>query len=117
METKQEARARRAKQTRRRIALARATRLCVFRTNSHIYAAVHSSDGGQVLAAASTNDKELRAQLDGKSGSNKLRQHWLELLLPSVPWLPVSVKLRSTVQALPTMVALKNWLTLRVKLA
>lgn len=71
METKQEARARRAKQTRRRIALARATRLCVFRTNSHIYAAVHSADGGQVLAAASTNDKELRAQLDGKSGSNK----------------------------------------------
>jgi len=71
METKQEARARRAKQTRRRIALARATRLCVFRTNSHIYAAVHSADGGQVLAAASTNDKELRAQLEGKSGSNK----------------------------------------------
>ena len=62
METKQEARARRAKQTRRRIALARATRLCVFRTNSHIYAAVHSADGGQVLAAASTNDKELRAK-------------------------------------------------------
>ncbi len=45
--------------------------VCVFRTNSHIYAAVHSADGGQVLAAASTNDKELRAQLEGKSGSNK----------------------------------------------
>jgi large subunit ribosomal protein L18 len=71
METKQEARARRAKQTRRRIALARAVRLCVFRTNSHIYAAIHSADGGQVLASASTADKELRAELGGKSGSNK----------------------------------------------
>lgn len=71
METKREARVRRAKQTRKRIALARATRLCVYRTNSHIYAAVHSADGGQVLAAASTADKELRAQLAGKSGSNK----------------------------------------------
>lgn len=36
METKQEARARRAKQTRRRIALARATRLCVFRDRKSV---------------------------------------------------------------------------------
>lgn len=72
METKREARLRRAKQTRKRIALARATRLCVYRTNSHIYAAVHSVDGGRVLASASTLDKELCHQLEGKSGSNKL---------------------------------------------
>jgi large subunit ribosomal protein L18 len=71
METKQEARARRAKQTRLRIAHSRATRLCVFRTNSHIYAAIHSADGGRVLASASTNDKDLRTKLSGKCGSNK----------------------------------------------
>lgn len=71
METKQEARVRRAKQTRRRIALIGATRLCVFRTNSHIYAAVHSASGGAVLASASTIDKDLRVELAGKAGSNK----------------------------------------------
>ncbi|MFN4327310.1 MAG: 50S ribosomal protein L18 [Limnobacter sp.] len=71
METKKEARLRRAKQTRKRIALARATRLCVYRTNSHIYAAIHSADGGSVLASASTVDKEVRASLGGKSGGNK----------------------------------------------
>jgi large subunit ribosomal protein L18 len=71
METKREARLRRAKQTRKRIALARATRLCVHRTNTHIYAAVHSADGSQVLASASTVDKELQAQLAGKTGADK----------------------------------------------
>lgn len=71
METRKEARLRRAKQTRRRISLARATRLCVFRSNSHIYAAVHSADGGKVLAAASTVDKDVKAALAGKSTSNK----------------------------------------------
>ncbi|HEY1059171.1 50S ribosomal protein L18 [Limnobacter humi] len=71
METKREARLRRAKQTRKRIALARATRLCVYRTNSHIYAAIHSADGGEVLASASTVDKEVRAAMAGKTGGNK----------------------------------------------
>ena len=117
METKQEARARRAKQTRRRIALARATRLCVFRTNSHIYAAVHSADGGQVLAAASTMTKSCVLSWKVSPVRTRLLQHWLELRLLSAPWRPVSAKLLLTVQALPIMVALKNWLTLRVKLA
>lgn len=71
METKKEARLRRAKQTRRRIALAGSSRLCVFRSNSHIYAAVHSADGGSVLVAASSADKEIKAELGGKPGSNK----------------------------------------------
>ena len=47
METKKEARLRRAQQTRKRIALAKANRLTVFRSNTHIYAAVHSFDGAK----------------------------------------------------------------------
>jgi large subunit ribosomal protein L18 len=37
-----------------------ATRLCVSRSNQHIYAQIISPNGDQVLAAASTLDKELR---------------------------------------------------------
>jgi large subunit ribosomal protein L18 len=63
METKKEARTRRSRQTRRRIALARVARLTVFRSNLHIYASVVSDDGSKVLASASTAEKDVRAQL------------------------------------------------------
>ena len=43
-------------------------RLCVFRTNSHIYAQVISAEGDKVLASASTLEAEVRASL--KSGGN-----------------------------------------------
>lgn len=43
-------------------------RLCVFRTNSHIYAQVISAEGGEVLAQASTLEAEVRDGL--KSGGN-----------------------------------------------
>lgn len=65
---KKEARLRRARATRVRIALQRAHRLAVHRTNLHIYANVISPDGARVLAAASTLEPEVRAQLAGAKG-------------------------------------------------
>jgi large subunit ribosomal protein L18 len=69
METKREARARRSKKTRIRIAEQRATRLVVNRSNSHIYAQIIAPDGDRVLASASTNEAEVRKDL--KNGGNK----------------------------------------------
>ena len=69
METKKEARNRRAKQTRIRIAQQRATRLVVLRSNSHIYAQIIAPEGDRVLASASTLEADVRK--DGKSGGNK----------------------------------------------
>ena len=68
MNTKQ-SRIRRSRKTRAKIAAVKATRLCVNRTNSHIYAQIISADGGKVLASASSNDKDLRAQM--ANGGNK----------------------------------------------
>ena len=61
-------RLRRARKTRARIADLKVVRLCVFRTNSHIYAQVISAEGDKVLASASTLEAEVRASL--KSGGN-----------------------------------------------
>ena len=58
----QEARVRRARKTRAKIAAVKAIRLAVHRTNSHIYAQIISADGGKVLTSASTLEKEVRAQ-------------------------------------------------------
>ena len=52
MLTKKEQRLRRARQTRARIAVQRAVRLTVLRTNLHIYAQIISECGGKVLASA-----------------------------------------------------------------
>ncbi|MCX7892576.1 MAG: 50S ribosomal protein L18 [Burkholderiales bacterium] len=60
---KREARLRRAAQTRRRIHEQKAVRLAVHRTNQHIYAQIFSADGAQVLASASTAEKEVRGQV------------------------------------------------------
>ena len=62
------ARLRRARKTRARIADLRMVRLCVFRTNSHIYAQIISAEGNKVLASASTVEAEVRGSL--KSGGN-----------------------------------------------
>ena len=59
---------RRARKTRARIADLKVVRLCVFRTNSHIYAQVISAEGDKVLASASTLEAEVRSSL--KTGSN-----------------------------------------------
>ena len=69
METKREARSRRAKQTRIRIAQQRATRLVVLRSNTHIYAQIIAPEGDRVLASASTVEADMRK--DFKSGGNK----------------------------------------------
>jgi len=69
METKKEARSRRARKTRVRIAEQRATRLVVCRSNSHIYAQIIAPDGDRVLASASTNEADVRKDL--KNGGNK----------------------------------------------
>jgi large subunit ribosomal protein L18 len=69
--TKKEQRLRRSRQTRTRIALQRVARLAVHRSNLHIYASIVSDDGSQILASASTAEKEVRDQLggDGKGGN------------------------------------------------
>ena len=68
--TKKDQRIRRSRQTRVRIATQRVARLTVFRSNLHIYAKVLSDDGSQVLASASTAEKDVRSELgaNGKSG-------------------------------------------------
>lgn len=63
--SKKQQRLRRARQTRIRIANQGAVRLLVNRTNLHIYAAVVSGDGAQVLASASTAEAEVRQSLGG----------------------------------------------------
>jgi large subunit ribosomal protein L18 len=67
--TKKEARIRRARQTRARIAEQRATRLVVGRSNCHIYAQIIAPTGDKVLASASTLEADVRRDL--KSGGNK----------------------------------------------
>ena len=69
--TKKDQRIRRSRQTRVRIATQRVARLTVFRSNLHIYANVISDDGTQVLASASTAEKEVRTELggNGKGGN------------------------------------------------
>lgn len=62
------ARLRRARKTRARIADLKIVRLCVFRTNSHIYAQIINAEGNKVLASASTVEAEVRSNL--KSGGN-----------------------------------------------
>jgi large subunit ribosomal protein L18 len=69
--TKKEQRLRRSRQTRTRISLQRVARLAVHRSNLHIYASIVSDDGCQILASASTAEKEVREQLggNGKGGN------------------------------------------------
>lgn len=61
-------RLRRAKKARGRIQDKSAIRLCVHKTPRHVYAQVIAANGAEVLASASTVDKEIRGQL--KNGGN-----------------------------------------------
>ena len=65
---KKQARLRRARKTRAKIAELKMVRLAVNRTNSHIYAQVFSGCGTRVLAAASTAEADVRAKTP--NGSN-----------------------------------------------
>ena len=60
---KKESRIRRARKTRSRIKTLEATRLCVFRSPRHIYAQIISASGGDVLASASTTEKDVKGGL------------------------------------------------------
>ena len=66
---KKEARVRRARKTRVRIAEQQATRLTVGRSNSHIYAQIIAPDGDKVLTSASTLEGDMRK--DTKNGGNR----------------------------------------------
>lgn len=63
-----DARQRRARKTRAKIAELKATRLSVHRTNGHIYAQIIAETGDKVLASASTLEAEVRKAL--KNGGN-----------------------------------------------
>lgn len=65
MNVKKQARIRRARRTRAKIAELGVNRLCVYRTPRHIYAQVISPTGDVVLASASTVEKDLRAGATG----------------------------------------------------
>ncbi|AEV24761.1 ribosomal protein L18, bacterial type [Azospira oryzae PS] len=67
---KKQSRLRRARKTRAKIAELKAVRLCVFRTNSHIYAQVISPCGSKVLAAASSLEPEVRKDLPNGGNVN-----------------------------------------------
>ena len=60
---KNQARLRRARKTRIKIAELKALRLSVHRTNLHIYAQVFSSCGSKVLACASSLEPEVRKNI------------------------------------------------------
>jgi len=56
-------RLRRARKTRAKIAELKVTRLCVHRSNGHIYAQIIAETGDKVLASASTLEAEVRKSL------------------------------------------------------
>ena len=66
---KKQARQRRARKTRARIAEKKSIRLAINRTNLHIYAQVISACGSKVLASASSVEAEVRKDL--ANGGNK----------------------------------------------
>lgn len=63
MLNKNEARQRRSRKTRARIAQQKSVRLAIHRTNLHIYAQVISADGASVLASASTLEADVRKSI------------------------------------------------------
>jgi len=62
---KKDSRLRRARRSRAKIRELGVARLTVHRTPRHIYAQIIGPDGGTVVAAASTVQKDLRATVDG----------------------------------------------------
>ncbi len=69
MQDKKQARLRRARKTRAKIAELKVIRLAVHRTNSHIYANLISADGSKVLATASSQEAALSTELKGNCGN------------------------------------------------
>lgn len=72
--TKKEARLRRHKRIRRwLVGTPNRPRLCVFRSDEDIYAQVIDDEAGKTLTSASSNDHELRSQMEGKTKSQQAR--------------------------------------------
>jgi large subunit ribosomal protein L18 len=67
MSVKKIARLRRSRRSRARIRELGVSRLCIYRTPRHIYAQIIAGSGDQVLASASTLDKDLRAGATGNA--------------------------------------------------
>lgn len=65
MSIKKTSRLRRAKRARAKISELRMNRLCVYRSPKHIYAQIISPAGSEVLASASTVEKESRSGATG----------------------------------------------------
>jgi len=66
---KKASRLRRAKRARTKIAELGAHRLSVHRTPRHIYAQVIAPNGSEVVAAASTVDKQVAGDIEGSTGN------------------------------------------------
>ncbi|KPK61470.1 MAG: 50S ribosomal protein L18 [Gammaproteobacteria bacterium SG8_31] len=62
---KKQSRLRRARRTRFKLRELDVCRLSVYRTPRHIYAQIIAPDGGQIVAAASTVQKDVRENLKG----------------------------------------------------
>ena len=63
MDTRKNARLRRAAKTRARIRRVGVSRLCVFRSPQHVYAQIIEPSGERVLVSASTAEQEVRGQI------------------------------------------------------
>ena len=70
---KKTSRLRRAKRARAKISELGANRLVVHRTPRHIYAQLIAASGSEVIAAASTLDKEVKASVE-KTGNIEAAQ-------------------------------------------
>ncbi len=66
---KKASRLRRAKRARAKIRELGVHRLTVHRTPRHIYAQVIAPNGAEVIAAASTVDKEIKGDIEGSTGN------------------------------------------------
>jgi len=71
MNSKKQSRIRRARRARAKIRELRVDRLCINRTPRHIYAQIIAADGGNVIASASTLDKDLRSGATGNADAAK----------------------------------------------
>ncbi len=67
MNEKKQARVRRSRRSRMKMRELGAVRLCVNRTPRHIYAQIISASGSEVLATASTVEKDLREDATGNA--------------------------------------------------
>lgn len=66
---KKQGRIRRSRKARAKIKELGIDRLCIFRTPKHIYAQVIKASGNEVIASASTLDKNLKATIKGYAGN------------------------------------------------